>query len=246
MRTFLGFPRVVAVHKPREVVVSRVRERGSPTLFERLPQPYQSWYAVGRLDKDSEGLLLLVNDPWLAQHWMNPGVLAKRYWVTVEGFPDEAHLDVLRRGGIDFWGRRSLPAQVRRMGKAPRGGTRLEVVLHEGINRQIRRSFQRIGHRVRRLRRIAVGPIELDGLGPGEFRELSREEVGALVEAVGAPVRRGEAREKRSRSLMFQDGEGKLDMSRAPRRGPDPARLRGAKGGGRARLSQRGSASGRG
>lgn len=207
MRTFLGFPRVVAVHKPRGVVVSRVRERRSPTLFELLPQPYQSWYAVGRLDKDSEGLLLVANDPRLAQHWMNPGVLPKRYVVTVEGFPAEAALDVLRVGGLDFSGRRSLPAQIRRLGKAPRSGTRLEVVLHEGINRQIRRSFQRIGHRVRRLRRIAVGPIELDGLGPGELRELSPEEVVALLRASRTFGRSLETREKRSRSLTFPDEE---------------------------------------
>lgn len=183
--------RILAVHKPRGVVVSRVGEGGAPTLFSLLPDPYGRWFAVGRLDKDSEGLILLCNDSRVAQHLMDPGVLGKTYLVTVRGLPSEEALDRLRAGGIELDGRRTLPMEVQRLGKAPRGGTRLVVVLHEGINRQIRRCFHLLGHRVRRLQRLAVGPVHLGDLEPGQFRELGREEVQQLLAAAGTAVPEG-------------------------------------------------------
>lgn len=186
-----GLPRVVAFHKPRGVVVSRVSERGAPTLFMLLPEEFRGFYAVGRLDKDSEGLILLCNDSRVAQRLMDPGVLPKTYLVTVRGLPSEAALDRLRAGGMELDGRKTRPAEVRRLGKAPRGGTRLEVVLHEGINRQIRRLFHALGHRVRQLKRVAVGPVSLGDLQPGELRELSREEVLQLLKEAGLLEKRG-------------------------------------------------------
>jgi pseudouridine synthase len=178
---------VVAFHKPRGVLVSRVSEAGSPTVFELLPPPYQAWFCVGRLDKDSEGLLLLCSSSALAQRLMDPGTLTKRYLVTVERWPAEEELDRLRHGGLPLDGRLTRPLQVRRLGKAPRGGTHLEVVLHEGINRQIRRLFASLGHRVRRIVRTAAGPAELGGLPAGACRELSPDEVEALLRAPRPP-----------------------------------------------------------
>lgn len=185
-------PRVVAFHKPRGVVVSRVREGGAPTLFMLLPDEFRGFFAVGRLDKDSEGLILLCDDSRVAQRLMDPGVLPKTYLVTVRGLPSEAALHRLRVGGLELDGRKTRPAEVRRLGKAPRGGTRLEVVLHEGINRQIRRCFHALGHRVRRLQRVAVGPVMLGKLQPGQLRELSRVEVVQLLAAAGL-LERGKA-----------------------------------------------------
>jgi 23S rRNA pseudouridine2605 synthase len=173
-------PRIFAMHKPRKVVVSRVREGGARTVFELLPEGYRDWYAVGRLDKDSEGLLLLCDDPRLAQRLMDPGGVAKSYLVTVRGFPRAKDLEKVRRGGVVIDGRATSPVQVTHLGKAPRGGTRLQVVLHEGRNREIRRLFAAAGFDVRRLIRVAVGPLELADLPEGEGRELAPEEVAAL------------------------------------------------------------------
>jgi len=177
--------RIYAFHKPRGVLVSTVSENAARTVFELLPEEIRGFFAVGRLDKDSEGLLLLCDDARTAQRLMDPGTLAKTYIVTVEGFPDEPALDRLRAGGLRLGLRATRPLEVRRLGKAPRGGTRCEVVLHEGINRQIRRSFQLLGHRVRRLCRVAVGPVQLATLPPGEGRELDPAEVRGLLTAAG-------------------------------------------------------------
>ncbi len=178
-----ALPRIYALHKPRKVVVSRVRE-GAATVFELLPEGYREWFAVGRLDKDSEGLLLFCDDPRLAQRLMDPGRVAKSYLVTVQGFPREKELEKVRRGGVVIEGRATLPVEVTRLGKAPRGGTRLQVVLHEGRNREIRRLFAAAGFKVRRLVRVAAGPVELAELPKGEGRELTPEEVEALRKAV--------------------------------------------------------------
>ena len=177
--------RIYALNKPRKVVVSRVPEGGARTVFELLPGPCRDWFAVGRLDKDSEGLLLFCDDPRLAQRLMDPGGVAKTYLVTVVGLPGEEDLEPMRRGGLPIDSRPARPAEVRRLGKAPRGGTRLEVVLHEGRNREIRRLFAAAGFKVRRLVRTAVGPIDLGELPEGEGRELTPGEVAAL----GALVR---------------------------------------------------------
>ena len=199
-------PRVFAFHKPRGVVVSRVRQGAAPALFELLLPPHCNWFAVGRLDQDSEGLILLCDDSRVAQHLMDPGAVAKTYLVTVEGLPTEEALDRLRAGGLPLGTRLTRPLGVERLGKAPRGGTRLEMVLHEGISRQIRRSFNLVGHRVRRLVRVAVGPVRLDDLAPGTGRELAPEEVAALLATAGADL---SARSRRVAPSMRQDPRGR-------------------------------------
>jgi 23S rRNA pseudouridine2605 synthase len=169
-------------------VVSRVPENHTPTLFGLLQQPYCEWFAVGRLDQDSEGLVLLCDDSRVAQRLMDPGTVAKTYLVTVKGLPAEEALERLRNGGLALGTRLTRPIDVARLGKAPRGGTSLEVVLHEGINRQIRRCFHLIGHKVRRLVRVAVGPVRLGELEPGTGRELAPAEVTELQVAAGVEV----------------------------------------------------------
>jgi pseudouridine synthase len=176
---------VFAFHKPRKIVVSRVGEGGATTVFELLPPPVRKWFAVGRLDKDSEGLLLFSDDSRLAQRLMDPGGASKTYLVTVGGLPREDDLEPIRRGGLPVAGRPARPAEVRRIGNAPRGGTRFEVVLREGRNREIRRLFLAAGFKVRRLVRTAVGPIALGDLPPGEGRELSDGEVATLRALTG-------------------------------------------------------------
>lgn len=112
-------PRVIAFHKPRGVVVSRVSERGAPTLFMLLPDQLCCFFAVGRLGQDSEGLILLCDDSRVAQRLMDPGVLPQTYLVTVRGLPSEAALDRVRAGGMELGGRTTRPVKVRRVGEAP-------------------------------------------------------------------------------------------------------------------------------
>lgn len=173
--------RVYALHKPRGVLCSRAAEGGARTVYMLLPDAYRTWFAVGRLDKDSEGLLLFCEDSRTAQRLMDPGGSVKTYVATVKGFPQEADLEPIRSGGLLLGERRTRPAEVVREGKAPRGGTRLLVTLHEGINRQIRRLLASAGFKVRRLVRTSVGPIALAPLEPGEGRELSAEECAELL-----------------------------------------------------------------
>jgi pseudouridine synthase len=172
----LSGPRVFAFHKPRGVVCSTVAEGGATPVRDLLPPDVRGWFAVGRLDKESEGLLLFTDDAVFAQRLMDPGGVEKVYEVVVEGFPDDAALAPMRAGGAPMDGRVLRPVEVTRLGKAPRGGTRFRVVLHEGVNREIRRIFRAAGHRVRRLKRIAVGPVELGEIKEGEGRETSSSE----------------------------------------------------------------------
>ncbi len=169
-------PRVFALHKPRGVVCSAVPEGGATPVGDLLPPAYAGWFAVGRLDKESEGLLLFSDDAAFAQRLMDPGGVAKTYEVVVEGLPSDADLAAMRAGGTPMDGRALRPVEATRLGKAPRGGTRFRVVLHEGVNREIRRLFRAAGHRVRRLKRVAVGPIELGSLAPREGREIPSRE----------------------------------------------------------------------
>lgn len=175
--------RVFAFSKPRGVLVSTVSQGGAPVIFDLLAEPFRGWTCVGRLDKDSEGLLLLSDDSRLAQRLMDPGGVAKTYRVAVRGFPRDEDLAAMRRGGLEVDGRPLRPVEVRRLGKAPRSGTRFEVVLREGRNREIRRLFLAAGFKVRRLVRVAIGPIALAPLEPGQGRELSDDEVEELIAA---------------------------------------------------------------
>ncbi len=145
-------------------------------MVDLLPAEVRGWFAVGRLDKDSEGLLLFSDDAVFAQRLMDPGGVAKTYEVVVEGFPPDEALALMRAGGTQLDGRSLRPVDVTRLGKAPRGGTRYRVVLHEGVNREIRRLFLAAGHKVRRLKRVGVGPVELGELKEGEGREISSSE----------------------------------------------------------------------
>jgi pseudouridine synthase len=195
----LSAPRVFAFHKPRGVVCSAVAEGGATPVYRLLPPEFRGWFAVGRLDKESEGLLLFSDDAVYAQRLMDPGGVVKVYDVVVEGFPDDAALAPMRAGGAAMDGRLLRPVEVTRIGKAPRGGTRFRVVLREGVNREIRRLFRAAGHKVRRLRRVAVGAITLGEMGPGEGREISSSEREQLEAALsnGAAAARPRRRSMR-------------------------------------------------
>jgi 23S rRNA pseudouridine2605 synthase len=138
-------------------------------------------FPVGRLDADSEGLLLLTNDGDLTYRLTHPKYgVRKEYLVQVDGDPKPAVVRRLR-DGVELDDGVTAPAQVTRVGP----GT-LRVAIHEGRNRQIRRMGDAVGHPVRRLVRTAIGPLRTGRLRPGQWRELTPEEVRSLERAAGA------------------------------------------------------------
>ena len=176
-------PRVIALHKPRDVVTTLADPEGRRSVADLMPPRGGRVFPVGRLDFHSEGLLLLTNDGDLAQAVARAGSgVAKTYHVKVRGTPGSPELRRFARG-LPLDGRRTRPAQVRSLRRTAEGNCWLEVTLHEGRRNQIRRMFQMLGHPVQRLRRVRIGPIELGSLAPGERRDLPAEDVERLRRA---------------------------------------------------------------
>lgn len=172
---------VLALHKPRGVVTTRSDERGRRTVYDLLPAGLPWLFPAGRLDADSEGLLVLTNDSQLATRLTDPGRhVPKTYHVTVRGTPTAEALGRLRQG-IDYGAGTTRPAGVRVLDQG-RDTTRVEMVLTEGKNRQVRRMWAAEGHRVVRLVRVAVGGYGLGDLPAGECRVLDAEAVRRLTE----------------------------------------------------------------
>ena len=178
-----GCRRYWLVHKPRGYITTRNDPQRRRTVLDLIPRVRDYVYPVGRLDYDSEGLLLLTNDGELAAVLTHPrhGV-ARIYEATVRGIPTVVKLHRLALG-VAVGGRRTAPADVRMVTRQRTGRvdqSRIRIVLREGRNRQVRQMFEAIGHPVLRLRRTALGPLRLRGLKLGEARNLSKVEVGAL------------------------------------------------------------------
>ena len=184
-----------AVHKPPGVVTTNYDPSGRPRVIDLVPTD-QRVFPVGRLDRTSEGLILVTNDGTLANLLTHPRYgVDKTYLALVDGHPDQHTLDKLREGVRLSEGlAKAGDVKVRR--RHP-GTTELIIVLDEGRNRQIRRMLARVGHKVLRLRRIAVGPLLLGDLPPGAHRRLLPPEVDALLDAVRANQRRARPKKRR-------------------------------------------------
>jgi 23S rRNA pseudouridine2605 synthase len=168
----------VLLYKPRGYVTTLSDERGRPTVAELLPPELGRLYPVGRLDQFSEGLLLMTNDGDLANRLTHPsGEVRKTYLLWVSGWQAGA-LGLLRRP-IVLDGYRIQPPEVRLVW-ARAETAKLEIAIHEGRNRQIRRMARAAGLIPTRLQRIAEGPITLGDLKPGQWRELSEAELRKL------------------------------------------------------------------
>lgn len=174
----------ILLYKPRGYV-STVRDpQGRPKVVDLLHGVRQRVYPVGRLDYDSEGLLLLTNDGELAFVLTHPRHrVPKTYEVLVEGVPDAEKLSQMAKGLLLEDGP-TAPAKVRLL-KEERGRALLEVTIREGRKRQVRRMCEHIGHPVLRLVRTRIGPLSLKGLKPGQYRYLSPREVQQLREMAG-------------------------------------------------------------
>jgi 23S rRNA pseudouridine2605 synthase len=183
--------RYILLNKPAGYVSTRADPQRRPTVVDLLHGVREYVYPVGRLDYDSEGLLLLTNDGDLAAQLTHPrhGV-DRTYEVRVAGAPGADALERLRKG-IPLDGRFTLPADVTLLGSRRSQETVLLLTIREGRNRQVRRMCEAVGHPVRALRRIRIGPLEDRRLKPGQWRELTEKEVGALKGASTVRVARG-------------------------------------------------------
>jgi 23S rRNA pseudouridine2605 synthase len=175
----------IALHKPAGLVTTRVDPGGRPTVYDALRELGRWVFPVGRLDRDSSGLLILTNDHRLGERLTSPEAhVPKTYHVRVRGLPDREALRALREGVRLEDGTPTRPARVRVIGAgggAAAGSTWLELVLTEGKNRQLRRMGRAVGHEVLELVRVRIGRLGLGGLGPGEWRELSAREIELLA-----------------------------------------------------------------
>jgi 23S rRNA pseudouridine2605 synthase/16S rRNA pseudouridine516 synthase len=190
-RVSLAAPTIVlAFHKPPGCVVSTRDETGKPTVFDLLRAGLTpdlrryGWHAVGRLDRDTTGLLLFSNDERLVGHATRPEThLPKRYVAQVQGAPDEARLEPLRQGlALDDGPTRPARARVRASGE-------VELTITEGRNHQVKRMLGAVGLPVRRLHREAIGKLVLD-VSEGQWRRLSESEISeglGFTASAGSP-----------------------------------------------------------
>jgi pseudouridine synthase len=176
----------IALHKPTGYVTTRRDPEKRRTVMDLVPSLSAYIFPVGRLDYDSEGLLLLTNDGDLAAKLTHPSHEVEReYEALVAGSPSAEAIEKLARG-VPLDGKRTVPAKVRALGARPgRDETWLSITLREGRNRQVRRMCEAVGHPVRRLRRVRFGPLSLGRLARGKARALTAREVLDLRVAAG-------------------------------------------------------------
>jgi 23S rRNA pseudouridine2605 synthase len=173
-----------ALNKPEGYVVTMSDSHGTPMVTELLKDVKERVFPVGRLDMDTEGLLLLTNDGELANRLMHPRYhLEKEYIVCVRKELNEHNLRWLHKGVV-IDEKPTLPARIEIL-KRDRSHVRYRIIIREGRKRQIRRMFKAVGHPVLSLRRVAIGPVTLGRLPLGQYRSLTRREVTALKSATG-------------------------------------------------------------
>jgi 23S rRNA pseudouridine2605 synthase len=192
-----------ALHKPRGVVCTNQDEKGRRRAIDLLDTHGERLYAAGRLDKDSEGLVLLTNDGELTQRITHPRYgVEKLYHVRAEGDIPQARLQTLRRG-VHLAEGKTTPAKVV-VQRAGRQHVDLAVTLREGRNREVRRILARLGLKVKQLKRMAIGSIHLGRLKPGAARRLTRPElsyVAGLKNPLGRPPEFRGRRTKREKNV---------------------------------------------
>lgn len=179
----------IMMNKPRGYLTSMSDDRGRRCVTDLLPNLDQRVYPIGRLDLNSEGLLLFTSDGKFANQMMHPShEVTKTYRVTVR--PDITDEQAVRLSeGVYIDGRKTAPATVRVLNKEPNRVV-MEIVIREGRNRQIRKMCESVGLEVARLKRTSIGPIRLGMLKPGTTRELTKEELLAIRTAINKSERK--------------------------------------------------------
>jgi 23S rRNA pseudouridine2605 synthase len=176
--------RYYALHKPAGILTTMSDPQGRPDIRPLLPEDGARVFPVGRLDRDTEGLLILTNDGDLANRLMHPRFgVEKEYLAEVEGAPTTKQLARVR-SGVDLEDGRARAASVRVVGRSGER-TALRVVMTEGRKREVRRLLAAVGLPVVRLVRTRVGPVHLGQLAAGAHRELTHDEVVGLADAAG-------------------------------------------------------------
>jgi 23S rRNA pseudouridine2605 synthase len=175
------------LNKPKGCVTTTKDPQGRKTVMELLGHVGQRVYPVGRLDYDTEGLLILTNDGDFANSIMHPSKeVQKTYEVKVKGVMGDAELRHMATG-VRLVDGMTAPAKVRKM-KLAESNSWIEITIHEGRNRQVRRMCEALGHPVQKLKRTKVGPVGTKGLPVGTYRELTPGEIKALLRASGKEV----------------------------------------------------------
>ncbi|WP_066175394.1 pseudouridine synthase [Bacillus marinisedimentorum] len=169
-------------YKPRGVISAVKDDKNRKVITDFFPEIEQRIYPVGRLDYDTSGLLLVTNDGEFANHMMHPrGQVDKVYIAKVKGIPDKEALNTLRRG-VKLEEGKTSPARVKiKSIDRKKQSSIVELVIHEGKNRQVRRMFEAVGHEVSKLKRERYAFLDLKGLNPGEFRPLTPHEIKQLL-----------------------------------------------------------------
>ncbi len=171
------------LHKPLDVVTTASDPHGRRTVVDLVPSNPRV-VPVGRLDVDTTGALVLTNDGELAHRLAHPRYgVPKAYEAEVEGTPTSDEVELLRHG-VELEDGVTAPAEVRLIGGSRRGSC-LELTLHEGRKHQVKRMCETVGHPVRQLHRVRYAGLDLAGLAPGEWRELTKDEIAALRADVG-------------------------------------------------------------
>ena len=174
----------MVLNKPRGVVSTMEDPEGRPTLSDYLPRTKERLFHVGRLDTETEGLIVLTNDGDFAHRLAHPSYqVPKTYTVQAAGVMDNRILKRLEKG-VTLDDGPVRPDKVKLISRA-QDRTLLAITLHEGRNRVVRRMMDTVGHPVDRLSRTEIGPIRLGNLKVGETRDLTREELGALLDLIG-------------------------------------------------------------
>lgn len=173
----------ILLNKPAQVVTTLDDPQGRRKVSDLLQGINERVYPVGRLDYDTEGLLVLTNDGDLAYRLTHPKhKVDKVYIAVVKGEVTDKVIDTLR-SGVMLEDGRTMPAKVRRL--AGGSQTTLEITIHEGKNRQVRRMCEAVGHPVIALKRVGFGPLALGGIEPGSYRHLNKQELRSLQQACG-------------------------------------------------------------
>ena len=170
------------LNKPAGCITTRSDERGRPTVMDLVADLPDTIYPVGRLDLETEGILLFTNDGDFAYRLLHPSrEIDKTYLAWVQGSPSTGAIQRLRRG-VTIPSGTTAPAKITRLKTSKNGkSTQLKVAIHEGKKRQVRMMFKAVGHPVIRLKRIQIGTLKLGSLASGAYRLLTPEEVSALL-----------------------------------------------------------------
>ncbi len=229
--------RYILLYKPKEVMTTVEDPQGRKTVIDLVRGVRERIYPVGRLDFHSEGLIVLTNDGDLAFKVSHPRHgSVKTYHVKVRGIPEPRMVEKLQRG-ITIDGKRTLPCEIAQMKTTGRnvdeGNSWFEVKLREGRTQQIRKMFQAVGHPVTKLRRVAIGPISDPKLTPGDWRELTKQEVKLLathMEPKEAPKPRRTTRPARAKAPAKKKPAAKAASSKRRTPAGKSPRTRAARG----------------